>query len=192
MTLISGCLLLFSTHLLADRPAMSERGTPPETEASTALGSEVTAPDASPDENLDSQSDTAPEALSLEVEIPATSTESTQDDMDSRPAMSDAKSPTAEATDKKTVTPETADRKGMKTGTRVTGDVLELHPGDTLPIHAPDFPKRGTTMANVKEKLGEPLETSPPVGDPPITSWRYSDRTVYFEYKRVIHAVYNN
>lgn len=50
-------------------------------------------------------------------------------------------------------------------------------------------PSRGTSMETVRSRFGEPRETRPAVGEPPITRWIYPDFTVYFEHDRVIHAV---
>ena len=50
-------------------------------------------------------------------------------------------------------------------------------------------PMRGTTQAQVEAKWGQPVSRKAAVGDPPISSWEYSNFTVYFEYDRVIHAV---
>ena len=65
--------------------------------------------------------------------------------------------------------------------TTVTGDVLEIQPGETIPVQMLDFPRRGMTMGRVQNELGEPLTISPTVGQPPITTWSYPDRKVYFE-----------
>jgi hypothetical protein len=72
---------------------------------------------------------------------------------------------------------------------QVSGDVLEMQPGDTIVINPLDFPRRGMSMDKVQNELGRPVEVSPSVGEPPITSWTYPDRVVYFEYSRVIHVV---
>jgi hypothetical protein len=72
---------------------------------------------------------------------------------------------------------------------QVTGDVLELQPGDTIKINPLDFPRRGMSMDKVQNELGRPVEISPSVGEPPITSWTYADRVVFFEYSKVIHVV---
>ena len=72
---------------------------------------------------------------------------------------------------------------------QVSGDVLEMQPGDTIIINPLDFPRRGMTMDKVQNELGRPAEISPTVGEPPITSWTYPDRVVYFEHSRVIHVV---
>ena len=71
----------------------------------------------------------------------------------------------------------------------VTGDVIELRPGETIIINPLDFPRRGMSMDKVQNELGQPLERSPAVGDPPITAWTYADRVVFFEHSKVIHAV---
>lgn len=72
---------------------------------------------------------------------------------------------------------------------QVSGDVLEMKPGDTITINPLDFPRRGMSMDKVQNELGRPAEISPTVGEPPITSWTYPDRVVYFEYSKVIHVV---
>jgi len=72
---------------------------------------------------------------------------------------------------------------------QITGDVIELQPGETIIINPLDFPRRGMTMDKVQNELGRPIEISPTVGDPPITAWTYADRVVFFEHSRVIHAV---
>jgi len=72
---------------------------------------------------------------------------------------------------------------------QVRGDVLEMQPGDTIVISPVDFPRRGMSMDKVQNELGRPAEISAAVGEPPITSWTYPDRVVFFEYSRVIHVV---
>ena len=71
----------------------------------------------------------------------------------------------------------------------VTGDVIELQPGETIIINPLDFPRRGMSMDKVQNELGQPMERSPAVGEPPITAWTYPDRVVFFEHSKVIHAV---
>lgn len=71
---------------------------------------------------------------------------------------------------------------------QVTGDVLELQPGEVI-INPLDFPRRGMSMDKVQNELGQPAVISPSVGEPPITSWTYQDRVVFFEYSKVIHVV---
>lgn len=69
----------------------------------------------------------------------------------------------------------------------------EIQPGDIDPAQIvlthPDMPSRGMTKAQVEERLGEPGNRVPPVGDPPISSWFYDDFIVYFEHDRVLHSV---
>ncbi|MCV6604965.1 MAG: hypothetical protein OIF34_06650 [Porticoccaceae bacterium] len=54
---------------------------------------------------------------------------------------------------------------------------------------AMEKPRNGQTKEQVQDKFGEPLKQNGPVGDPPISSWEYSDYVVYFEHNRVLHAV---
>lgn len=72
---------------------------------------------------------------------------------------------------------------------QVSGDILEMQPGDTIIINPLDFPTRGMSMDKVQNELGRPIEISPTVGEPPISSWTYADRVVFFEYSKVIHVV---
>ncbi len=78
--------------------------------------------------------------------------------------------------------------------TQQTGDVVqlpakEIQPGETLRIKLLDQPRRGMSMEKVQLEFGQPIATSDSVGKPPITSWTYSDRVVYFEYSTVLHVV---
>lgn len=75
-----------------------------------------------------------------------------------------------------------------------SGDVVqlpakEMQPGETLKIKLLDLPRRGTSMEKVERELGQPVTKSDSVGKPPITSWTYGDRIVYFEYSTVLHVV---
>jgi len=75
-----------------------------------------------------------------------------------------------------------------------TGDVVqlpakEIQPGETLRIQLFDYPRRGMSMEKVQQEYGQPMATSEGVGKPPITSWTYNDRVVYFEYSTVLHVV---
>jgi hypothetical protein len=74
------------------------------------------------------------------------------------------------------------------------GDVVmlppqEIQPGETVRIKLLDYPRRGMSMDNVQNEYGQPDAISDSVGKPPITSWTYGDRIVYFEYSKVIHVV---
>lgn len=51
------------------------------------------------------------------------------------------------------------------------------------------MPAKGASKTSVQAEFGEPLETTPAKGQPPISSWKYSDFVVYFEYDHVIHTV---
>lgn len=82
----------------------------------------------------------------------------------------------------------------MQQQTQQTGDVIalppkEMQPGETIQIKKLDFPRRGMSMDKVQNEYGKPISTSPGVGQPPITSWTYADRIVYFEYSTVLHVV---
>ncbi len=82
----------------------------------------------------------------------------------------------------------------MQQQTQQTGDVLnlpaqEIQPGETIRIQLLDMPRRGTSMTRVKQEFGEPMDASDSIGKPPITSWIYPDRIVYFEYSTVLHVV---
>jgi hypothetical protein len=107
-----------------------------------------------------------------------------------RPAMSDRYS---EAAETEPVTVEQAEPAATATEQivveQISGDVLEIQPGDTININPLDFPRRGMSMDKVQNELGRPVEISPTVGEPPISSWTYADRVVYFEYDKVIHVV---
>ena len=50
-------------------------------------------------------------------------------------------------------------------------------------------PKRGSTMAAVESRYGEPVARHAAVGEPPITRWDYPQFAVFFEHDRVLHAV---
>lgn len=52
-----------------------------------------------------------------------------------------------------------------------------------------ELPKNGQNKATVEAKFGTPLEKQPAVGDPPISSWKYSTYSVYFEYDLVLFTV---
>ena len=52
-----------------------------------------------------------------------------------------------------------------------------------------DRPTNGMSKAQVESRYGNPNLRKAAVGKPPISSWVYSDFTVYFEYNTVIHSV---
>ena len=51
------------------------------------------------------------------------------------------------------------------------------------------LPDNGKDKASVEAKFGVPIEKSPAVGDPPISSWKYDRYSVYFEYDLVLFTV---
>jgi len=80
-------------------------------------------------------------------------------------------------------------RQGQQTGNVVQLPAKEMQPGETLRIQLLDYPRRGMSMEKVQQEFGQPMATSESVGKPPISSWTYSDRVVYFEYSTVLHVV---
>jgi len=75
-----------------------------------------------------------------------------------------------------------------------SGDVIqlpatELQAGETIKIKLLDEPRRGMNMNKVQQLFGQPIATTEGIGKPPISSWTYSDRIVYFEYSTVLHVV---
>ncbi len=80
-------------------------------------------------------------------------------------------------------------RQGQQTGDVVQLPAKEMQPGETLRIQLLDHPRRGMSMEKVQQEFGQPMATSESVGKPPISSWTYSDRVVYFEYSTVLHVV---
>jgi len=72
----------------------------------------------------------------------------------------------------------------------VCADTLQI-PNNRSSTISIEIPPRGMTMTIVEEHFGEPESKKEPIGEPPITIWEYSNYTVYFEYKHVIHTVVN-
>ncbi len=123
-----------------------------------------------------------------------------------RPAMEDAAmAPAAEQSteldEAEAITPEVPSaveimmqQQSTQQTTRQTGTIVqlpakEIQPGETIKIKLLDYPRRGMNMDKVQNEFGQPIATSGPVGQPPITHWTYSDRVVYFEYSTVLHVV---
>ncbi len=67
-------------------------------------------------------------------------------------------------------------------------DVMNMKSVGDVPADV-QLPSRASTMEQVKSQFGEPGNTMPAVGDPPITRWDYGNFTVFFEYNRVIDSV---
>lgn len=142
ITLISSCLLLISTQIFADRPAMEDSPQVIEPAAPAAAMHDIS-----------NRSEPAPaSAVDLSIQ---------------------------------------QEQESVSTIQQQIGDALELQPGETLPISVLDFPRRGMTMDKVQNELGQPNVISETIGEPPITSWTYIDRVVYFEHSNVIHVVAN-
>lgn len=74
-------------------------------------------------------------------------------------------------------------------GAAARADTLLIDGVDEARAESTTRPSRGMTMRGVESRFGAPVKSKPPVGDPPITTWEYTDFLVYFEYDRVIHAV---
>lgn len=72
-------------------------------------------------------------------------------------------------------------------GTPAFAETLSTETGD--PTAAADRPSRGSSMAMVESRFGEPSTRHGAVGEPPITRWDYPQFSVYFEHDRVLHAV---
>ena len=51
------------------------------------------------------------------------------------------------------------------------------------------LPVNGMKQSEVKNRFGEPANSDPSVGDPPITRWDYDGWSVYFEYDLVLFTV---
>ncbi|PHS68769.1 MAG: hypothetical protein COB23_08690 [Methylophaga sp.] len=50
-------------------------------------------------------------------------------------------------------------------------------------------PTQGMSMAAVEQQFGPADQPSSAVGEPPITTWVYSDFIVFFEHNLVLHSV---
>ena len=71
--------------------------------------------------------------------------------------------------------------------------LVAVSKADTLAIYneigpADAGPGRGTSMAEVEQRLGAPAHKTDPVGDPPISVWTYPDYKIYFEHNAVLHV----
>ena len=71
----------------------------------------------------------------------------------------------------------------------VFAEVIYIPVGQQAPEkHDLPRPTRGMSQSNVLERFGLPESKSGPVGEPPISSWKYPNYTVYFESDTVIHS----
>jgi hypothetical protein len=75
----------------------------------------------------------------------------------------------------------------LATATPALAETLSTDTGN--PVAAGDRPNRGSTMATVQGRFGEPTNRHATVGEPPITRWDYPQFSVYFEPDRVLHSV---
>jgi hypothetical protein len=69
----------------------------------------------------------------------------------------------------------------------VLAETLSTETGD--PASADVRPNRGSSMATVQGRFGEPTNRHAAVGNPPITRWDYPTFAVYFENDLVLHSV---
>ncbi|MCW8831286.1 MAG: hypothetical protein OQK32_07185 [Gammaproteobacteria bacterium] len=194
--LASSLLLIASTHAMADRPAMSERS---ETFEPEIVDISTTAEDTAELESVPELEEMPElEAVPGIEEMPVLETTTEADEISAVEVEMQHKQAVEEVElEQEIVTDETEAEPVIhvydhRTETEITGDVIEIQEGDTLPVRVVDFPRRGMTMDKVRNELGEPLEASDAIGEPPITTWTYSDRVVYFEYSSVVHVVATN
>lgn len=187
-----GCTLLFaSTQVLADRPAMSED--------SDMLDLELEL------ESIDDDSSLVVEEITPVSEAPTTVEAPVEVESEIEPVLEDISAVELEMQQEVDVIGETPVEEAAEaepvihvydhnTETEISSHqtssgATELEQGEILPVSIVDFPRRGMDMDKVRNELGEPLEISDSVGEPPITSWTYNDRIVYFEFSRVLHVV---
>lgn len=72
--------------------------------------------------------------------------------------------------------------------TTLTADELKM-PIGTQGDKDMQRPVNGMAKQAVEDRYGAPEMIKGPVGDPPITIWKYNGYSVYFEYDSVIHTV---
>ncbi len=78
----------------------------------------------------------------------------------------------------------------MLIATPTVAETIHIPVGQQAPERR-DLPRpvRGMSATQVLEEFGLPQSKTDAVGDPPISSWRYPQYTVYFESDTVIHSV---
>lgn len=79
---------------------------------------------------------------------------------------------------------------GLTVTTASVAEVIHIPVGQQAPERQ-DLPRptRGMSATQVLEQFGLPQSKTDAVGEPPISSWRYPEYTVYFESDTVIHSV---
>ena len=75
----------------------------------------------------------------------------------------------------------------LSAATPALAETLSTNTGN--PAATGGQPNRGSSMAAVQGRFGEPTQRHATVGNPPITRWDYPQFSVYFEHDRVLHAV---
>jgi hypothetical protein len=73
------------------------------------------------------------------------------------------------------------------TSGQASADVLLIDGIQSAP--AIQTPRNGLSMVQVRQQFGEPAQAVPAVGEPPISRWKYTGYTVYFENDLVLHSV---
>ncbi len=73
--------------------------------------------------------------------------------------------------------------------TYANAEQIKIPIGQQTAAQSAQMPAKGMTKARVQAAFGEPLEITPAKGQPPISSWKYSEFVVYFENDHVIHSV---
>ncbi len=71
----------------------------------------------------------------------------------------------------------------------VQADTLTIYVSEQSQDHQISTPNHGQDMELVRQTYGSPQQMQGPVGNPPISVWRYEQFTVYFERDKVIRTV---
>lgn len=72
----------------------------------------------------------------------------------------------------------------------LSAQTLSIPAGQPAPgLQGIEVPARGMTEEAVEDRFGTPAMKSTPVGEPPISYWRFDNYHVYFESGRVLHTV---
>jgi len=80
----------------------------------------------------------------------------------------------------------------ISTASLTHADVISItEPSYSTPNSAEGImrPTNGVSMNMVEQQFGPAENKSGPVGDPPISTWTYSNFKVFFEHNLVIHSV---